>query len=52
VGHEKGSLISRRTLVLAALLLLGPVVVVLDHLGGVGDVPLFVLAATALVPLS
>jgi Ca2+:H+ antiporter len=48
----EGSLISRRTLALAALLLLGPVVVVLDRLGAVGDVPLFVLAATALVPLS
>jgi Ca2+:H+ antiporter len=37
---------------LAALLLLGPVVVVLDRLGSVGDVPLFVLAAAALIPLS
>jgi Ca2+:H+ antiporter len=48
----EGSPISRRTLVLEALLLLGPVVVVLDRLGAVGDVPLFVLSAAALVPLS
>ena len=33
-------------------LLLAPVVVVLDRLGAVGDLPLFVLAALALLPLS
>ena len=33
-------------------LLLAPVVVVLDWLGAVGDLPLFVLACVALVPLS
>jgi Ca2+:H+ antiporter len=33
-------------------LLLAPVVVVLDRLGAVGDLPLFVLACVALIPLS
>ena len=37
---------------LAALLLLGPLVVVLDRLDAVGALTMFVLAAAALVPLS
>ncbi len=37
---------------LAPLLLLGPVVILLDRLGYAGQLPLFVLAAAALVPLS
>jgi Ca2+:H+ antiporter len=37
---------------LPALLLLAPLVVVLDRLGGVSDLTLFVLAGAALVPLS
>jgi Ca2+:H+ antiporter len=38
--------------VLVALLLLGPVVVVLDRLDAVGDLTLFVLAGAALIPLA
>jgi Ca2+:H+ antiporter len=37
---------------LAPLLLLGPVVILLDRLSYAGQLPLFVLAAAALVPLS
>jgi Ca2+:H+ antiporter len=37
---------------LAALLLLGPVVVVLDWVGAAGDLMLFVLAGVALIPLA
>jgi Ca2+:H+ antiporter len=37
---------------LAALLLLGPVVVVLDRVGAAGDLMLFVLAGAALIPLA
>src|SRR5207247_7527340 len=40
----------RRTL--ATLLALGPLVIVLDHAGAVGNVTLFPLAAAALVPLA
>jgi len=38
--------------VLLTLLLLAPLVVVLDRLGAVGDLTLFVLAGAALIPLS
>lgn len=37
---------------LLPLLLLGPLVVVLDRLHAAGEVTVFVLAATALIPLS
>ena len=37
---------------LAALLLLGPVVIVLDRVGAAGDLMLFVLAGAALIPLA
>jgi Ca2+:H+ antiporter len=41
-----------RRLLLALLLLLGPVVVALDRLDAAGQLPLFVLAGAALIPLS
>jgi Ca2+:H+ antiporter len=41
-----------RAALLGLLLLLAPIVVVLDRLGGVGDLPLFVLAGVALLPLA
>jgi Ca2+:H+ antiporter len=44
--------VTRRALVLTPLLLLGPVVVVLDRLGAVSELTLFVLAGAALIPLS
>jgi Ca2+:H+ antiporter len=45
-----GKRIARRALL--ALLLLGPLVVVLDRLGTVGDLTLFVFAGLALLPLA
>jgi Ca2+:H+ antiporter len=41
-----------RGALLAPLLLLGPLVVVLDHLGATDDLTVFVLAGAALIPLS
>jgi Ca2+:H+ antiporter len=50
-GRGSGKRIARRAL-LALLLLLGPLVVVLDRLGAVGDLTLFVFAGLALLPLA
>jgi Ca2+:H+ antiporter len=51
VSRVFGRHVARATL-LTALLLLGPVVIVLDRLGYAGQLTLFLLAAAALVPLS
>ena len=42
----------KRSALLTPLLLLGPLVVVLDRLDAVGELTLFVLAGTALIPLA